>query len=65
MYEKTQQNEVGGENTCKFIMSSVVEEVKSVENLKYVDGDLELLNKDYRDYLKENVGVSNGSKLEK
>ncbi|XP_044257386.1 atrial natriuretic peptide receptor 2-like [Tribolium madens] len=60
MYEKNQQNEVGGENSCKFILSSVVEEVKSVENLKYVDGDLVLLNKDYSNYLKENVGVSYG-----
>jgi hypothetical protein len=60
MYEKDQQNEVGGENTCKFIMESIVEEVKYIDKLDYEDGDLVLLQKGYRYYLEQIVGVKYG-----
>lgn len=63
MYEKDQQNEVGGENTCKFIMESIVEEVKYIDKLDYEDGDLVLLQKGYRYYLEQIVGVKYGRKL--
>ncbi|XP_063929420.1 atrial natriuretic peptide receptor 1 isoform X2 [Zophobas morio] len=60
MYEKDQQIELGGENTCKFIMESIIEEVKSVENLDFQDGDLVLLQLSYHYYLEQIVGVNYG-----
>lgn len=64
IYDKRQQTEVAGENTCKFVMESVVEEAKSTNpgELDYQDGDIVLLQKDYTDLLKSIVGVNYGSK---
>lgn len=61
MYNQFEQNEIAGEQSCKLLMSTVMEEIKSGK-LEYSDGDLMLLNVTYSQYLRREVGTKYASK---
>ncbi|KAJ8923609.1 hypothetical protein NQ315_010188, partial [Exocentrus adspersus] len=60
MYEKGQQMEVGGPDTCYLFMKSLIYEIQFIPNLDYVDGDINLLDMNYSVFLQEKVGVKYG-----
>lgn len=60
MYEKNQQVEVGGEQTCYLFMKTLIYEIQNISNLDYVDGDISLLGSNYSDFLQDKVGVKYG-----
>lgn len=60
MYEKDQQNEIAGTDSCKLFMSSIMEEIKQIDQIEYVDGDLLLLNLNYREFFETRVGTKYG-----
>lgn len=62
MYEKNQQVEVGGEQTCYLFMKTLIYEIQNISNLDYVDGDISLLGTNYSVFLQNKVGVKYGSK---
>ncbi|CAH1158530.1 unnamed protein product [Phyllotreta striolata] len=56
MYEKNDQNAVGGEKTCYLAMANLINEL----SIDYVDGDLEKLGLDYTEFFRTKVGVNYG-----
>ncbi|XP_060537120.1 atrial natriuretic peptide receptor 2-like isoform X2 [Cylas formicarius] len=60
MYEKTQQNEVAGDDSCILFEKTLINEIKIIPNFDYIDGDLELMGLNYTDFLQEKVGVNYG-----
>lgn len=63
MYNKCDQDEVGGDESCQLLFKSVVEESKQIDKIDYNDGDLKLSLLSYKEYLEREVGVKYGSKL--
>ncbi|CAG9816745.1 unnamed protein product [Phaedon cochleariae] len=59
MYERYQQEEVGGEDTCYLGMSSLATELGKFQP-DFVDGDLRLLGMNYTEFLMNKVGVDYG-----
>ncbi|KAL1492644.1 hypothetical protein ABEB36_010873 [Hypothenemus hampei] len=59
MYEKSELNEIAGDNACFLLMSSLIDEFGGTE-LDYQVGDLQLLNITYESFLKEKIGVNYG-----
>ncbi|KAJ8986270.1 hypothetical protein NQ317_009980 [Molorchus minor] len=59
MYEKDQQEETGGDQTCYLFMKSLAFEIKG-PNIDYVDGDVNYLGMNYRDFFINKVGVTYG-----
>ncbi|XP_017784282.1 PREDICTED: atrial natriuretic peptide receptor 2-like [Nicrophorus vespilloides] len=61
MYEKYDQNQVGGDQGCQLLMKSFMELIKNMElKSKFVDGDIVMLKMSYEDYLTQKVGVDYG-----
>lgn len=60
VYEKYDQNEVGGSQGCQLLMKSVIQDVS--HNMTYTDGDLNLITIEYREYLTREIGTDYGSK---
>lgn len=60
MYNQFDQNEIAGTQSCKLLMSSIMEEIKSGK-LEYNDGDIYLLNVTYSQYFKREIGAKYGS----
>lgn len=61
MYNKFNLTEVSGNDSCQLIMKSIMEEIKSLPDLDYVDGDLELINLNIEEFLITKVGVNYAS----
>lgn len=62
MYEKDDLNELGGTQCCQLLMKTVMEEIKAIP-IQYNDGDLELVNLNYTEYLTREIGVKYASKF--
>lgn len=62
MYEKLDQNEVGGERSCQLLLDSVMEDILEIEKFTYSDGDLYLTGLSYEEHLRTEVGVKYASK---
>lgn len=62
LYEKLDQNEVSGERGCQYLLESVMEDIRDIENFYYTNADLLLLNLSYDEVLRKNVGVKHGSR---
>ncbi|KAK9723098.1 Protein tyrosine and serine/threonine kinase [Popillia japonica] len=60
LYEKSDRNEVGGQNTCQLLQMSVLEELLNINEFKYHDGDMQLLKYSYDEYVKSVIGVDYG-----
>ncbi|KAF5272833.1 hypothetical protein FQR65_LT00429 [Abscondita terminalis] len=60
MYEKLDQNEVGGLRSCQLLFTSVIEVGIELEKFAYTDGDLLLTGLSYKEYLQNEVGVKYG-----
>lgn len=62
MYEKNDLFELGGTQCCQLLMKNIMEEVKNIP-IQYSDGDLELIQLNYTEYLTREVGVKYASKF--
>ncbi|KAF5305793.1 hypothetical protein FQA39_LY09129 [Lamprigera yunnana] len=60
VYEKYDQNDVGGSRACQLLMTSVIELGIKMEKFTYTDGDLNLTGLSYREYLQEEIGAKFG-----
>lgn len=63
MYHKSDQEEAAGESTCYLSMNNIINELISIPNFDYVDGDIGLLGNNYKEVLINKVGVNYGSKF--
>lgn len=67
MYERADLSELGGENACYLIMSTIIH--TEFEGFDYESGDLLQLNYNnssgYNEFLKEKIGVNYGSMITK
>ncbi|KAK5639470.1 hypothetical protein RI129_011962 [Pyrocoelia pectoralis] len=62
MYEKLDQNDVGGLRACQLLMMSVMEVGIEIHKFLYTDGDLMLSSLSYREYLQKKIGTKYGSR---
>ncbi|KAB0800987.1 hypothetical protein PPYR_05341 [Photinus pyralis] len=60
VYEKLDQNDVGGLRACQLLMTSVIEVGIEIHKFLYADGDLMLYGLTYREYLEKEIGTKYG-----
>ncbi|XP_045481556.1 atrial natriuretic peptide receptor 1-like isoform X1 [Harmonia axyridis] len=60
MYEKTEQNELSGDDGCQLLMKSIIIELRETPQLDFYDGDLDLLQMNYTEFFQNIVGVKYG-----
>ncbi|KAL3290062.1 hypothetical protein HHI36_023431 [Cryptolaemus montrouzieri] len=60
MYEKTEQNELSGDDGCQLLMKSIITELRETPQLDFYDGDLDLTQMNYTIFLENIVGVKYG-----
>ena len=63
MYEKYDQNEVGGFQTCQLLFKTIMQEMLEMNiQFEYHDGDIQLIQLSYEEYLRREIGVKYGSR---
>ncbi|GJQ69918.1 hypothetical protein Trydic_g13325 [Trypoxylus dichotomus] len=60
VYEKSDRTEVGGQNTCQLLQTSILEELFNLNDFKYHDGDMQLSKYTYNEYIRTVIGVEYG-----
>ncbi|KAK9890315.1 hypothetical protein WA026_010417 [Henosepilachna vigintioctopunctata] len=60
MYEKTEQNELSGDDGCQLLMKTIITELRQTPQLDFQDGDLVLTQMNYTEFFENIVGVKYG-----